>query len=167
MMKTASISACGKYRFWLTRGQDSSRRCVFIMLNPSTADGFIDDPTIRRCLAFAKREQATQLIVVNLFTLRSPSPKDLLLGDDPVGPDADSAIERAIQMCDHDNQPIICAWGRPKGPSWFLELHKQRRAFVAAKAGSIPLYALGLTKDNHPKHPLYLPSDAPLKRFKP
>ena len=66
----ANISADGVYRYYLLRlwdGDDYGDKCTFIMLNPSTADHMVDDPTIRRCVGFAEREGCTGLEVVNLF----------------------------------------------------------------------------------------------------
>jgi hypothetical protein len=153
------------------------------MLNPSTADASLDDPTIRRCKAFAAREGLGRLIVVNLFTLRSPSPRELWCGDDPVGPDADDAIWKAIKATHHHSDvpawrkegieipedKIICAWGAlPSGaPEWFARMRQERIATVLDRAARIDrrLWALGTTSDGSPRHPLYVRADAPLTRY--
>src|SRR3990167_7612004 len=93
---SAIISPCGSYRYTLHRPIPSILRWVkpllCIMVNPSTADATKEDPTVRRCIGFAKDMGATSLTVVNLFAFRSASPKALATMDDPVGPDNDRHI---------------------------------------------------------------------------
>src|SRR5262245_19133112 len=95
--KEALISPCGLYRYWLTRTWDNSlRRVCWVMLNPSTADAEQDDPTIRRCVGFARSWGAGGIIVVNLFAFRASDPKALLRAADPVGPDNDGHILKSV-----------------------------------------------------------------------
>lgn len=155
---SATISDCGQYRYTLHRTLESPLRwvkpCLFIMLNPSTADAELDDPTIRRCLSFANREGCTKLTVVNLFALRSTDPTKLLVHEDSVGPDNDRHIKEQVEK--HQNGLIIAAWGSHKSIS-------KRVSQV------IPLlknaYCLGTNKDGAPKHPLYLLNSKPLVRY--
>ena len=63
---SAVISDCQRYRYWLERDR-GERPLVFVMLNPSTADAEVDDPTIRRCRRFASDNGYTGIIVVNLY----------------------------------------------------------------------------------------------------
>lgn len=188
--KGATISLCGRYRYRLWREwrlrpvqaqwdmweeEDSSPcvdgagaqigdplSCVFVMLNPSTADGCEDDPTIRRCIGFAKRLKFDRLEVVNLFAHRATDPRELLaLGhdDEPVGVNNERHVSRAL---DHAGL-IVCAWGAHGGHlgqdetmlGW-IERHNYRGA---------PVVALGLTKDGYPRHPLYLKADSPTIPF--
>jgi hypothetical protein len=92
----ASLSLCGRYRFdltreWGCRPVKPDRRVAFVMLNPSTADGHADDPTIRRCMGFAREWGFDGLVVVNLFAMRATRPDDVVkvlrAGGDAVGPD--------------------------------------------------------------------------------
>lgn len=91
--KTASISECGLYRYLLGRAWGDGPLLPFIMLNPSTADADIDDPTIRRCMGFAKREGTSGVSVANLFALRSKDPSALLTVSGRVGPGNEFALE--------------------------------------------------------------------------
>src|ERR1700749_3282622 len=94
---TAVISDCKKYRYLLRRTWDERRiRVLFIMLNPSTADAEIDDPTIKSCVRLCKENGFGSIEVVNLFGWRATDPKELLEVDDPVGPRNDCIIEAAI-----------------------------------------------------------------------
>lgn len=114
------------------------------MLNPSTADGSVDDPTIRRCISFAKVWGFEALRVVNLFALRSTNPQALLTASDPVGPDNQVYLDKAFAEC----SLVVAAWG----------------AHAAAKRRGDALIrqfpecrVLGKTKSGAPRHPLYLP----------
>ena len=151
MIKTAEISPCGRYRYLLTRSWDeSSGQCVFIMLNPSTADGWQDDPTIRRCIGFARAWGYGTLQVVNLFAWRATDPREIgncyEAGGDPVGPESDKYISLTVARAEF----TVCAWGA-QGIERGQEV---RRILSAAK-----LHHLGLTQRGMPKHPLYLRKD--------
>lgn len=151
---TAVISRCGLYRYHLTRKWGRGPYALLIMLNPSTADAMQDDPTIRRCISFAKREGCGALVVVNLFAFRSPSPADMKAADDPVGPENDRYIRSAVAGA---KGPIIAAWGAHGS---YRGRDKAVRALVDA-----PMVCLGLTKAGAPRHPLYVRGDAPLIDF--
>src|SRR5689334_19453129 len=106
----AVISACGRYRYVLTRQVGpGSRRATFVMLNPSTADATNDDPTIRRCIGFAREWGCGRLVVLNLFAFRATDPADLKRAIDPVGPENRDWFERTLRP-PHDG-PLVCAWG--------------------------------------------------------
>src|SRR5689334_16488446 len=75
--KAASISECGRYRYSLHRWWGAGERLYFVMLNPSTADAEVDDPTIRRCMGFARTLGFDGIGVVNLYAFRATKPADL------------------------------------------------------------------------------------------
>lgn len=153
-MKNAIISSCGSYRYLLSRDfvENPSNPIIFCMLNPSTADASLDDPTIRRCIGFAKTWGCDSLKVINLYAFRSSSPKNLWITNDPVGIENDKYLrELAMQ---HKN--IVCAWG--------ANAKKERIAEVFDLFNSVDanLYCLGTTIKGMPKHPLYIKSDQDL-----
>jgi hypothetical protein len=158
MIKGARISDCGKYRYTLSRIWEArGTPCVFVMLNPSTADADNDDPTIRRCIGFARRENCGSLLVVNLFALRATSPRDMLGAIDPVGPENDAVLLETFAQARSAASPVIAAWG-------VHGFHRGRAAAVcriAANAG-VGLDCLGLTTNvpRAPRHPLYVKGDA-------
>ena len=153
----ATISDCGNFRYRLERRWGGGSDCVFVMLNPSTADASEDDPTVRRCIGFARREGCGSLTVVNLFSLRSTDPAALLTHGIKNGPESNRHIREAVEAA---RGPVICAWGAHKATvgrdSTVLDLIRS--------AGHTPL-CLGRTKAGAPRHPLYLRSNAPLTEF--
>ncbi len=133
-----------------------------MMLNPSTADADFDDPTIRRCLGFAKAFGFGSLSVINLFGYRATNPKDLL-----------KITARNTDFCHDQNvnellngTKLICAWGvLPK------VLHAEAnqtldnlRGWLSENPGFVQ--CLGKTKDGYPRHPLYLPTDTQMQDYK-
>lgn len=149
MSGEATFSPDGKYRYRLCRTWDAEAASVlFVMLNPSTADATQDDPTIRRCIGFAKRWGYGRLLVGNLFALRATDSRVLLTEADPVGPENDEHL-RAMKR---ESGIVICAWGGHK-----LAHGTTREAAVKALLEA-PLWALGRTYKGAPRHPLYMPS---------
>lgn len=157
MISSAAIPRNGLYRYKLIREWDTGPEMVFIMLNPSTADHQDDDPTIRRCIHFAKREGCGSLRVENLFGYRATD-KNLMFaaGRKSVG-NTDRYISDAV--INHTG-PIVAAWGSDKRAVARAEFVK--RYLMAWK---IKVWCFGKTKSGAPKHPLYLSNDTKLERF--
>jgi len=156
-LKHAVLSPCGRYRYCLSRTWEPRKLpLVWIMLNPSTADAEIDDPTIRRCTGFSKREEAGGIEVLNLFALRATDPAALRCADDPVGPDNDQWIREVLTP----HSRVICAWGA-HGTLF------DRAAIVLQwlRNSGLKTQALGLTKEHHPRHPLYVAGNQPFVDF--
>lgn len=152
LQNPAFFSSCRRYRYLLMRRVSLDEpTCLFIMLNPSTADETQDDPTVRRCMGFARRWGFGVLAVANIFAWRATNPRELY---DPgvvaVGPDNNIIIETAADEADK----IICAWGNHG-------LLYQRGARVKALTDFArhKRYHLGLTKERQPRHPLYNRND--------
>jgi hypothetical protein len=139
----------GGYRYLLWRTWDASRpRALWILLNPSMADERIDDRTLRRCKGFSASWQFGGLEIVNLFALRTPYPRDLYQATDPVGEKNDGYIIAVARRASH----IILAWGA-RG-----SYHQRDQAVLAMLKTQVPLSpcCLGVTRSNHPRHPLYV-----------
>lgn len=150
----AIFSPCRKYRYLLWRYWGPGRAFAhFCALNPSTADETADDPTIRREIAFAKRFGADGLIKTNLFAFRATDPRDMKACSEPIGPLNDDWIYEAATVSCVD----VAAWG-------VHGTHMGRDMVVRGMC--INWKCLGVTKDGHPKHPLYLKSDTPLIELK-
>jgi hypothetical protein len=145
--KGAIIDETGTYRYLLWRIWDKSKsRVTFIMLNPSTADANIDDATIRRCVGFADSWGYGGMEVVNLFAYRATYPEALKICDDPIGPENDDYIGISAAR----SKMIIAAWGVNGG-------YLKRNEAVCKLLDTV--HCIDITKDGHPKHPLYLKSD--------
>lgn len=158
---TAVLSPCGRYRYRLTREVDpvSGRgRVLFVMLNPSTADATVDDPTIRKCVGFARRAYAPPALidVVNLYAWRATDPNDLRRAadaSDVIGPETDMHIGEAADRAG----AIVVAWGAlnlgaMSAPARERARDVARRLRLAASGA--PLLCLGTTKGGEPRHPL-------------
>lgn len=149
----AVISDNMLYRYQLTRRWDGRLPvALFWMLNPSTADARRNDPTICRCMSFARREGCGGIIVVNWFGWRTSDPAELPMLADPVGHENRWWIQHSIEQCDG---PLIAAWGA-------CRMVDSRLAELADLIGSRELKCLGTTKDGRPRHPLYVRADQAL-----
>lgn len=150
---TARFSDCGTYRYELARRWSHGPAVAWIMLNPSTADASVDDPTIRRCIQFSRGWGMGGLVVVNLFALRSTDPAALKTAAWPVGPENDDAIHDAIVR----SRAVVAAWGVHGDLRGRADEVREMVAVLGR-----PLSCLGTTKDGHPRHPLYVKGDTPL-----
>ena len=144
----AIFSPCNRYRYtlwrrWLT----GTGTCVFVMLNPSTADASHDDPTVRRCIGFAKAWGFRELEVVNLFALRATDPREIYTACDPIGRDNTWILMTQCKLASF----IVAAWGA-HGEYQGRGAEVLRRL----KEAGLTVHELGRTKAGHPKHPLYL-----------
>jgi len=159
MDKSAYISKCKKYRYWLYRSWDKNKKiCAFIMLNPSTADGKVDDPTIRKCIMYAERLGYGSLYVVNLFAFRATNKKEIMKVDNPVGPENDKNI---LEIAKKSNI-IIAAWGE-----YGKYLDRSSVVLNELYRKGYKVFCLKLTKCNEPYHPLYLKKDLSLISLNP
>ena len=144
---SATLSPCWRYRYTLHRRWALGGGGVtFIGLNPSTADARLDDPTIRRCVGFAKAWGFNAVDMINLFAFRATSPDDMLAQEDPEGPDNDDWILDTVANAGL----VVAAWGTSGH-------HRRRDRRVCELLDSVDLHVLRITKDGHPAHPLYLP----------
>ncbi|MHA6347096.1 DUF1643 domain-containing protein [Roseivivax sp. CAU 1761] len=140
----AVYSPCDRYRYGLSRIWDAARPPeLFVMLNPSTATELANDPTIHRCEQRARAAGAGGVLIANLFGWRATRPADLRRAGDPVGPDNDALLFDWHRRAGR----TVAAWGvhgalAGRGPA------------IAARLGAAS--HLGLTRDGHPRHPLYV-----------
>jgi hypothetical protein len=148
---SATFSADRRYRYTLTRVWDVDAPVVnFLMLNPSTADAFVLDPTNRRCVGFASAWGFGSMVTTNLFALRSTDPKGLRTVIDPIGCGNDEAIAAAAGAADL----VLAAWGNHGSL-----LDRGRQVAGSLRSAGIELHQLRPTTAGHPGHPLYLPGD--------
>lgn len=168
MKRWADVSACGLYRWRLSRTFDETSGrtglpITFVMLNPSTADGEVDDRTIRRCIGFAERERAPELRVVNLFAWRATKPIGLLnMPEERTRPEEQAAWDWGFQ----GDALMVVAWGALNGPrdlrARILARRKTFMGFTRVVHSRRELFALGVNQEGTPRHPLYVPVETPL-----
>ena len=150
IFKKANISIDGKERFSLSRIWDKRQpKLLYIMLNPSIADGKKDDPTIKRLIFFTKKHRYGGFYVANLFTQITPYPKELNM-DNLSKKNNLKIINDLIKKSDS----IVYAWGNlVSEPRELLEIIDSPLCF-------------GKNLNGTPKHPLYLPSNSKLLKFR-
>jgi hypothetical protein len=156
--REAVYSPCEKYRYSLLIVWDPGRKPkCFIGLNPSTATELQDDPTIRRCIDYARRWNAGGLLMLNAFAYRATDPRDMLRFDgDKIGP-ANTVRHLEERIVLNNVGTPVAAWGRNAGkvltPNFGSRAHELR-------VGMGPLDCLGLNDDGTPVHPLFQPKTA-------
>lgn len=151
MVKYAAFSGDRVYRYalwreWGNSDTQNGELAVFIGLNPSTADETVDDPTIRRCIGYARDWGYSGLCMLNLFAYRATDPKVMKRAVDPVGADNN----RWIAEITSQSKLVVAAWGAHG-------VYGCRDVIVKGMVKGLTY--LRLTKDGHPSHPLYLPKD--------
>ena len=146
---SATADIQGDYRYKLTRVWNPALPIMtFVLLNPSTADATELDPTLQRCVGFARRDGFGGMLILNLYAFRTPYPKVLKTALDPVGPENDRALSEATGT-------VVAGWGSNADPARVV----QAIALLPA------LHALGETKHGQPRHPLYVAADAPIGKW--
>ena len=149
MSKGALFSSCRTWRYTLWRVWDKSKPiCMFVGLNPSTADETNNDPTVTRCINYAKLWGFGALCMMNIFSFRATDPKDLKKAADPIGPDN----LRWLRDIGGRAGMIVAAWGAHGK-------HLNQGIQILNMFGGLKLFCLGKTKDGSPRHPLYMKSD--------
>ncbi len=137
----------GAYRYLLWRTWNSALpNVLWVLLNPSTADAHVADPTLRRCMAFSRGWGYGGLEIANLFAYRTAYPHELRAALDPVGRENDRFLSAAVMRA----PLIVAAWGAHG-------THRARDRFVLALlARHATPQCLGTTKNGSPRHPLYV-----------
>ena len=151
IQRSAVFSPCRTYRYSLSRHWAPKRGyALFIGLNPSTADELQDDPTIRRCVRFAKDWGYGGMVICNLYAFRATDPKVMMAANDPVGPLNDDWICRFSG----EARVVVAAWG--VGGRFGYRGHD----FTFPT-----MYCLGRTKEGYPRHPLFVRADTKLELY--
>lgn len=146
MKSGAHFSRCRNFRYALWREwKADAPKVMMIGLNPSTADAIRNDPTIRRCIGFARNWGFGGVWVLNLFAFRATYPSDLKAAIDPVGPRNDEWIRHVARKVDR----VVAVWGNDGA---FLGRSTRIRGMLGDRLEVIRVNAGG-----EPAHPLYLP----------
>ncbi len=153
-----TFSPCRRYRYtWELAWNDTLPPCAFIGLNPSTADEHGPDPTVRRCINYAKRWGYGRLVMLNLFGFRATDRNAMKRDPAPIahaaGPRAnDQHLRRTVKRTHQLGGIVVAAWGSDGG-------HLNRATVVRTLLAPFSLHYLALTKAGEPGHPLYLKGD--------
>lgn len=162
----ATFSACRTWRYKLWRIWDSSKPpLVMLMLNPSTADEAMNDPTVERCERRAYAGGCGGLIVLNIFAFRATDPGEMKAAADPIGPENDGHITQVLALA------TLAAAGGPRlawriCAGWGIHgshLGRDRQVARMFQAAGVPLYCLGVTASGQPRHPLYVGYSVPFQ----
>jgi hypothetical protein len=144
----AIYSPCLRYRYALTRvWQPGGPKATFVMLNPSTATEYQNDPTVERCERRARALGFGAFRVTNIFAFRATDPRVMRAEPDPIGPANDAAIVDAALWADQ----VVCAWG-----SHGVHLGRGAQVATLLRQTRQPLWHFGLTQAGDPRHPLYI-----------
>lgn len=148
--RDAKFDSARKYRYLLSRKWDVNLpQVTFVMLNPSKANEYEDDPTLRRCIQFAKDWGYGSLEVVNLFAYIATNPRELYQADNPVGLENNSYI----QISTNRAKLIVLAWG---ANDYVRKNRDREQEVLALISAQQKLHCLKLTKYGYPHHPVRL-----------
>jgi len=145
-----------RYRYQLKRTWDETKpHAMFIMMNPSTADVKVNDPSVAKCERLARAWGVYGgIFVANTFAYRHTYQKRLIEDVSYLtGPDNDRHI---IEMAKKAAK-VIFAYGKPKRKA--LRARGKELARLLIEKAHVEPHILGLCKDGTPKHPLYLKKD--------
>lgn len=150
----ATFSPCRTWRYQLWRCWDPNLPAImFVGLNPSTATETVNDPTISKCIKFAKAWGYGTYLMCNLFGFRSTDPRGLDIVDDPIGPENDAHIAAFAKQA----SKIVAAWG--------CDRQVPGRAKTVLKILG-KTHCLRITKGGFPNHPLYMPDKTQLIEYR-
>ncbi|MBB5190088.1 hypothetical protein HNQ50_000798 [Silvimonas terrae] len=158
---SAIISDCGKFRYRLERTVGMTGPVyAFFGINPSTADGSVDDATVSKWIGFTKVWGGSRFIVGNVFAFRATDVRVMVKAGDPFGPYNDTHIQQIIE----DADILVPCWGRRSKVPDTLRCYLDDLLDVLVDSGK-PVMHLGLTKDGDPKHPLMLAYSTKLQEW--
>jgi hypothetical protein len=164
VQSSAYLSADGVYRYSLLRWWDNENpvRDAWVMLNPSTADHAVNDPTVVRCIGFCRSFGSGGFWVGNQQAYRATKPKAMWdarkRGIDIIGPENDGWLIAHAMRAVETGGKVIVAWG--------ANAETQRTWKVCKILRDYPLWCIGTTKDGQPRHPLMVRGDAQLEPWR-
>lgn len=158
--RTAEFSPCGTWRYRLVRQwAEEGTFARFVMLNPSAADTTRDDPTVRRCISFARVWGHAGVVVLNAYALRATDPTHLASHPSPVGDGNanDVVIAQEAELAAGSGVPFVVAWGVHARPD------RVREVWRLLATANVQVRCLGTTKEGAPRHPLYVAASTELQ----
>lgn len=147
MKSVAKFSPCRNYRYALWRVWDDAQPYAAIIgLNPSVADEVKNNPTINRCISFARSWGYGGVCVVNLFAFMASVPEQMMKANDPIGPDNNVWLTNTATSAGI----VVAAWGNHGA---YLNRARDVKKMIPG------MHALKVNKSGEPAHPLYLKGD--------
>lgn len=150
----AIFSPDRRHRYTLWRQwnaeNDPTKMVAFVGLNPSKATEWQNDRTVCRCIRFAQRFGFSGMIMLNAFAYRATDPEEMKIQRDPIGEDNDKALVAVANTV----SCVIACWGVDGS-------FRGRELILCGLLANVDLYCMGRTQEGHPRHPLYLPNNAP------
>lgn len=150
--KDGYISRCRKYRYYISREWNKDlAKISFILLNPSETDLYEDNQTIRKVMGFAKGLGYGGIYLLNLYSYREANPKNLKTIIELKGEEYAIGKEnfKVIKKLTNNSEYVIFGWGN--NAKDFPMTYK-----IYDLVENEKIRALDITKQNQPKHPLYL-----------
>jgi hypothetical protein len=151
LKSTAVFSSCRTWRYILHRVWAADQPQVMVVgLNPSTATETVNDPTVTRCINYARAWGYGGMVMTNLFAFRATDLRVMKAAPDPVGPENNHWLLETAK----NSSLVLCAWGNHG-------VYENRAQIIPElfRGTGITLHCLGFTKFGAPKHPLYLKAD--------
>jgi hypothetical protein len=169
--RAALFSDCGEFRYILAASlrpglnfdgvkPEQERWINYLMLNPSTADEFKNDPTLERCQRRAELLGFHGFMVTNLFAYRATNPQDMIRRARRGGVIVGDLNDAAITLVAEQANLIVCAWGKDGG---IYSRHKDVYGLIHKHMDK--MYNLGTTGGGQPLHPLYQSYTKPLMPY--
>jgi len=157
MIKDAILDKNRKYRYMLKRqwGERNDNFVNFVLLNPSTANETVDDPTIKACVKFSQNLGYDGFYVTNLFAFRTKSPEVLKKSENPIGDENDKYIKRYALK----SKLVVIAWGNHGN-----FLNRNNEVLKILSEIKTP-HCLAVTNSGSPKHPLYIKRTTNTKKW--
>lgn len=145
-----NFSSCKTWRYtlrhtWAQSSNEPELACVWIGLNPSTANERQLDSTLRRVRDFSKEWGFNTFYMLNLFAFSATKPRDLRKAAHPIGRNNNHWLRKITKK----GKMVICAWGNHG-------LFRRRQHEVLEFLNGTELYHLGMTIKGAPRHPLYV-----------
>lgn len=154
-------SADRRHRFLL--GKRGNRTLVCCGVNPSSASPNDLDPTMKRVEAFAKANGYDSYVMINLYPMRATDPDRMDKKEDKLI--VKKNLEYITEMLAGTECDVWAAWGNLIKTREYLK-NSLKQIVEITDTCQCTWYHIGnLTKEGHPRHPLYLKSICKMEKF--
>lgn len=157
----ACFAAGRRERFALWRRWSNGDVLGFLLMNPSIADEQQLDQTLKRCSGWAQRLGYGGMEIVNVFPLVSTDPRGLAAHDHEPSRARNAAHIRDLAS----RTTLVVGFGDLLTSAWLRALAIPALRQIVGALDGVPVYALAVTDNGSPRHPLargraHIPSSA-------